>query len=160
MSHCTVGVCSSPVHCEEIGRCFSAPRCRTGTNPPPTSAKPPAPPGPPPVAKPDFYVEVVMGGYPDAPDEWRYPRLSWRCAGGFTSGGMGSSVEWRQARLGRYACFRVAPIGVDVPLVEPAVELDVALAERLEQAFATGYVANEDLVGLRAAIAAARGAAL
>lgn len=24
MSHCAVGVCSSPVHCREIGRCFSA----------------------------------------------------------------------------------------------------------------------------------------
>lgn len=23
--HCAVGVCSSPVHCKEIGRCFSAP---------------------------------------------------------------------------------------------------------------------------------------
>lgn len=25
--HCAVGVCSSPVHCKEIGRCFSAPPC-------------------------------------------------------------------------------------------------------------------------------------
>lgn len=24
MNACTVGVCSSPVHCDEIGRCFSA----------------------------------------------------------------------------------------------------------------------------------------
>lgn len=49
--HCVVGICSSPVHCAEIGECFSA-RSRRGTNPPPTYPKPPAPPGPPPVAKP------------------------------------------------------------------------------------------------------------
>lgn len=26
MSHCAVGVCSSPVHCTEIGRCFATPQ--------------------------------------------------------------------------------------------------------------------------------------
>ncbi len=28
-NHCAVGVCSSPVHCNEIGRCFSAPEAPT-----------------------------------------------------------------------------------------------------------------------------------
>lgn len=31
--HCAVGVCSSPVHCREIGRCFSAPAATTNSDP-------------------------------------------------------------------------------------------------------------------------------
>jgi len=105
--------------------------------------------------KPTFYIEVVMGGYVSQPDEWRYPRISWHCVGGFCSGGMNSTVAWRKAQLGRYACYRVDPVGIDVPLKQPLVEIDQGVAERVLRAFETGYVDQADVDTMRRAIAVA-----
>lgn len=106
-------------------------------------------------AKPAFYVEVVLGGYVDQPATWRYPRLTWNCPGGFSSGGMHSTVAQRSAKLGRYACHHVPPIGIDAPLIPAPVELELAVADRVLRAFETGYVSNEDVAALRLAISGA-----
>lgn len=107
------------------------------------------------MATPAFYVEVVMGGYVGQSDDWRYPRLTWHCLGGFSTGGMNSTVAQRKAKLGRYECIRVPAIGVAEPLIAapaPKVELEVGLAARVLAAFETGYVSNEDVAAIRKAI--------
>lgn len=105
---------------------------------------------------PAFYVEVVMGGYPGQPGEWRYPRLTWHCQGGFSSGGMNSTVKQRQAKLGRYACHHVGKVGVAIPLIEPKVELSVELATELLEAFSHGAVRQEAVTAFAVAIRSAK----
>lgn len=102
--------------------------------------------------KPAFYVEVILGGYKDQPLEWRFPRLSWHCPGGFSTGGMYSTVAQRRKLLGRYGCHLVPPIGADHPLIQPPVEIPVDVARELLEAFTSGTVRNEAVQVLAAAI--------
>lgn len=98
---------------------------------------------------PSFYIEVVLGTHLGTP----VPRISWTCPGGFLF-----SMQKRLAMRGRYACHKVADIGVHMPLIEPSVEISVANADAILRGIETGYIDNDAVVALRGALAAAMGA--
>lgn len=92
---------------------------------------------------PAFYIEVILGShYGD-----QFPRISWHCPGGFNR-----PMHERRALLGRYACHPVAPVGVGIPLIEPSVEIPIAIARELLEGFIGGAVRNEAVQVLAAAI--------
>lgn len=128
--HCCAGVCSSPVHCREIGRCFSA------------SASRPVDPD-----RPAFYIEVIEGTHLGT----SVARINWNCAGGFAR----PLVE-RLRLIGRYACHRVDLVGVTSALVEPAIDVPLHLAQRVEAGLREGLVSNETVREFSAIVAAAK----
>lgn len=95
---------------------------------------------------PSFYIEVVHGSHLGTP----VPRISWTCPGGFLF-----SMQKRLAMRGRYACHKVPGVGVHVPLIEPTVEISVANADAILRGIETGYIDNDAVVALRAALATA-----
>lgn len=97
-------------------------------------------------AGPAFYIEVVQGTHLGTP----VPRISWTCPGGFLF-----PMQKRMAMRGRYACHKVADIGVHMPLIEPSVEISVTSADAILRGIETGYIDNDAVVALRAALAKA-----
>jgi len=129
-------------HCK-VSRRQAAIDGRNGATPHPTPRAAPLESDPIKPGEPSFYIEVVLGTrYGD-----EFPRISWHCAGGFNR-----PIGERRALLGRYACHRVNPVGVGIPLLAPSVEVPLDVARELLEAFSTGVVRNEAVQALAAAI--------